>query len=112
MTINTDRGFRRLRFRANYPDYRAMIWPPLGPYWCSGWAGDESYSIVVAYWPADQMHRLKEFWPEAILDPEDFDDERYARPEFSDRFRCPDYWDEADNCVKPEIVAKYPRTAG
>lgn len=110
MSINVNHGFRRLRFQANYADYRAVIWPPLGPYWCSGYAGDGSHSIVVAYWPADQLTRLKEYWPEAILN-EDFDEEIYARPEFSGRFPCPSYWDEENNCMKPEEVAKYPETA-
>lgn len=103
--------WKRVRFRADYLDHRCVVWPPLGPYWCSGYAGDESHAIVVAYWPADQMDKLKHYWPEAEFDPPDFDDETYERPEFSDRFRCPEYWDEANACIKPEIAAKYPRTA-
>lgn len=27
------RPWRRIRFHANFPDSRPMIWPPLGPWW-------------------------------------------------------------------------------
>lgn len=53
----------RVRFHANYPDFRPMLWPPPGPFWRSGIAGDDSFSIVVAY--VRQEEQIKEFWPES-----------------------------------------------
>lgn len=53
----------RYRFNANYDDYRPVKWPPPGPYWCTGYACDESYATVIAYLPAGQ--NLHTWWPEA-----------------------------------------------
>lgn len=76
----------RARFRADPEDYRPVKWPPPGPYWCSGQAGNGSYSIVVAY--ADSEEQINEFWPEAS--------HIYATEEtemvFTDRFPKPEWW--------------------
>lgn len=82
--------FDRFRFKTTANDYRPAIWPPLGPYWCSG-QGD-NYSIIVAYFPhRTTMSTIKQFWPEA----EDIDllneDTSLA---FSDRFAKPTWWKE------------------
>lgn len=76
----------RARFRANYDDWRPVKWPPIGPCWCSGVAGDESYSIVIAY--VQNEDQVREFWPEAThIDPEESD-----HIVFTDRFARPDWW--------------------
>ena len=47
----------RYRFRADPDDYRPIIFPPPGPYWCSGYGfeGDPEepadYSIVITWFP-------------------------------------------------------------
>ena len=83
----------RYRFHANLEDYRAIIWPPAGPYWCSG-EGD-SYSIVVAYLPPHK--ELIEYWPEA----NNIDLEEVNEIVFTDRFACPDWWNEELECFTP-----------
>ena len=77
--------WERHRFHANEDDYRPVIWPPLGPYWCSGYGDD--YSIVIAYLPKGQ--NLLDYWPEA----DNVDTEDRNEITFSDRFPCPKWWD-------------------
>lgn len=78
----------RARFHANPGDYRPVKWPPTGPYWCSGYAFDGSYSVVVAYVHSEEQ--IKEFWPEAegidILSEHD-------DVEFNERFPKPEWWE-------------------
>jgi hypothetical protein len=74
----------RHRFRANYPDYRPVKFPPPGPYWCSG-TGDD-YSIVIAYLP--ETVDVREFWPEASQ----VESEPSERIVFTDRFPRPNWW--------------------
>lgn len=76
----------RARFQANADDYRPIKWPPPGPYWCTGYAGDESHSIVVAY--VESVKQLREFWPEAA-DITTQDADAFI---FTDRFPRPDWW--------------------
>lgn len=77
----------RYRFQANYEDWRPVIWPPAGPYWCSGYAMDESYATIVAYAPAGVD--IKTYWPEAAaIDSEPAED----GPRFTDRFPKPSWW--------------------
>lgn len=82
------KSWDRIRFRANLNDYRAVIWPPLGPYWCSG-SGDD-YSIIVAYLPHKSSDgTIRKYWPEAKeIDRMQTD----VQIEFSDRFAKPDWW--------------------
>lgn len=47
----TQTRWMRLRFQANADDPRPVTFPPPGPWWCTGYAGDDSYAIVVAYLP-------------------------------------------------------------
>jgi len=84
------RTWDRIRFQANLEDYRPVIWPPLGPYWCSG--EGEDYSIVVAYFPAGTDDKvIKKYWPEAAQ----IDRMNEGVPlTFSDRFAKPDWWKE------------------
>lgn len=78
----------RARFHANYDDYRPVKWPPPGPYWCTGFAGDESYSIVVAY--VEKVSQIKKFWPEAS----NLDLQHDVEIVFTDRFEEPDWWEQ------------------
>jgi hypothetical protein len=78
----------RLRFRANLNDSRPVKWPPIGPYWCSGF--NEDHSIMVAYFPHGTSDKIiKEYWPEAS------GIERMQENvplSFSDRFPKPKWW--------------------
>lgn len=76
----------RARFKANFDDYRPINWPPPGPFWCTGFAGDESYSIMVAY--VEREDQIREFWPEAA----DIDAEHGREIVFTDRFPEPTWW--------------------
>jgi hypothetical protein len=82
------KSWDRIRFRANEDDYRPVIWPPIGPYWCSGQGN--GYSIVVAYMPHGSTDAdLKKYWPEAS------EIDRMSEGTtltFSDRFAEPDWW--------------------
>ena len=90
MDVNKLLRWDRLRFKANNEDYRPVIWPPLGPYWCSG-QGDDYY-IIVAYFPHGSANRVvKMYWPEARdIDRMQTDVEL----EYSDRFQEPQWWKE------------------
>ena len=78
----------RARFYANYPDSRPIKFPPPGPYWESGFTGDEKHSIVIAYLKtSDQIY---EYWPEAKDVTADICD----KITFSDRFPKPKWWTE------------------
>lgn len=81
----------RYRFHANEDDYRPILWPPLGPYWCSGYG--DGYSIVIAYLPKDA--NLFDYWPEA----DNIDSEERDEITFSDRFAKPSWWDDSTNTV-------------
>jgi hypothetical protein len=89
----------RVRFfdRSGVPDYRCVKWPPLGPYWCSGYG--DGYAIIVAYIPSQEIMRITEFWPDAF-DIEELEESDTI--EFSSRFQCPEYWDSAKEEVKDE----------
>ena len=76
--------WNRHRFHANEDDYRPMIWPPPGPYWCSGYG--DGYSIVIAYAP-DDTDMLK-YWPE--MEEDDIDKD--VEITFSGRFPQPEWW--------------------
>lgn len=84
MSENTQ--WLRVRFKANLDDYRPIKWPPVGPYWCSGYG--ETHAIVIAY--VRSLDQIIEYWPEAI----DLDAEEYAEIKFSDRFPKPQWWNE------------------
>ena len=85
----------RYRFRADPDDYRPIIFPPPGPYWCSGYGfeGDPEepadYSIVIAWFPIKPGLSIQQYWPEAthITMQED-----HGPPVFTDRFPKPDWW--------------------
>ncbi len=89
----TTTQWHRVRFHANYDDSRPVVWPPLGPYWETGLAGDESYATVVAFFPVGSECLLTEFWPEADkVDWHDVTDEIA----YTSRFTKPDWWRELE----------------
>lgn len=84
------RKWDRIRIYVNLEDYRPIIWPPLGPYWCSG--ESDTRSIVVAYVPSGATDsEIRKYWPE-VKEVERMNE---AVPlSFSDRFPKPDWWKE------------------
>lgn len=88
------KSWDRIRFKANLEDYRPVLWPPPGPYWCSG--ESDTHSIVVAYFPKGSSDKMiKKYWPEA----EEIDRMQEGTSlEFSDRFQEPEWWKE--QCLK------------
>lgn len=75
----------RVRFRADEDDFRPVVFPPPGPYWCSGYGNN--HAIVVAY--VGTVDQIAGFWPEAseiVVMEEGVD------IAFSDRFPEPAWW--------------------
>lgn len=83
----TDVQWIRWRFHADYDDYRPIEWPPPGPYWCSGYAGDESYSTLIAYLPRGVA--VTDYWPEATELDSTLAVDGIV---FTDRFPQPKWW--------------------
>lgn len=79
----------RHRFQANHDDPRPVIFPPPGPYWITGYAGDDSYAIVVAYLPAGDA--VTDYWPEAAQ----IETEERADIIYTDRFQKPEWYEAA-----------------
>lgn len=79
----------RVRFQANFDDPRPINWPVKHPYWVTGYAGDDSYAIVVAY--ADDLDYIKANWPEA----EQIESEEATGYIFTGRFPKPEWFKEA-----------------
>lgn len=80
----------RIRFKANLEDYRCVPWPPLGPYWRSGF--NDEHSIVVAYLPHGTTDKeIRKYWPEACgIDRM----QKGIELTFTDRFPKPEWWIE------------------
>lgn len=89
----------RYRFHANDVDFRSVIFPPPGPYWCSGYG--DGYSVVIAYLP--KGIELTKYWPEASnVSSDEMDQIR-----FSDRFPEPQWWRDLQKTKNEgEIVAE------
>ena len=77
----------RYRFKTRSEDYRPVLWPPPGPYWCSG-EGDD-YWILIAWFPA--QFQISDYWPEA----EDLESTEEGPPIYTDRFPKPDWIESA-----------------
>lgn len=73
----------RARFLAD--DARPVKWPPAGPFWCTGYSGDDK-EVVVAF--VKTKKAIKEFWPEAS--EVEFTEE--SDIEFTERFPEPEWW--------------------
>ena len=76
----------RVRFQANADDYRPVNWPVKHPYWCSGYAGDDSYSTVISY--ADDIEYIYANWSEA----KELQVEQVSGYHFTDRFPRPEWF--------------------
>jgi len=77
--------WNRYRFHADHDDWRPVIWPPVGPCWCTGYG--DGYSTVVAY--AHSEADILRQWPEATH----IDRMQENIPiTFTDRFPQPDWW--------------------
>lgn len=76
----------RARFRTNQEDYRPVIVPPPGPYWCTGYG--DNYSVIVAYLQSGVS--LYTYWPDAY----NVEYEEVDKPEFSARFPKHPEWNE------------------
>lgn len=84
---NTTKKWNRLRFKTkSVDDWRPVKWPMPGPYWCSGYAGDDSYAIIIAYMPKGKS--VKKYWPDAY----EIDSTEEDVITYSDRFPKPDWW--------------------
>jgi hypothetical protein len=79
----------RVRFYTTAHDYRPVNWPPIGPYWCTGYASDEEY-VLVAY--VKNEEQVYEFWPEAT----NLDVEGVSEISFTGRFPKPEWWKEEE----------------
>lgn len=79
--------WKRYRFCTGaVEDCRPLIFNPAYPWWCSGYAGDGSYTIIVAYLPANEV--LERYWDDAF----DVDYTYEETITFSDRFPQPEYY--------------------
>lgn len=78
----------RVRFKANPDDPRPLNWPIKHPYWITGYAGDGSYSTIVAY--ADDESYIRDNWPEAS----DLDIQEVEGYTFTSRFPKPEWFTE------------------
>lgn len=76
--------WNRHRFHANADDCRPIVFPPPGPWWCTGYG--EGYSIVVAYLPVGID--VTSYWPEATQ----IDTEEKETIVYSSRFPKPDWF--------------------
>ena len=76
----------RVRFFCNADDYRPINWPIKHPYWCTGYAGDMSYAVIVAY--ADDLEYIKDNWPDAF----EIDATEVDEIVFTSRFPKPEWW--------------------
>jgi hypothetical protein len=77
----------RIRFSTKSEDFRPVTWPPVGPYWCSGYTGDNN-PVLVAY--VNSEEDVFRQWPEA----EELDVMSEGPIVFTDRFSKPDWWTE------------------
>ncbi len=92
MNKKTDSKYIRVRFKTkSVEDWRPIIFPPPGPYWCSGYAGDESYAVIVIFLPRGV--NLKKYWPDAFH----IESEYCEKIEYSDRFPKPDWFNGKDD---------------
>ena len=81
--------WRRYRFTTEaVDDYRPLVFNPKYPWWCSGYAGDMSNAIIIAYLPEDED--LLKYWDDA----DNVDYTEKDKIEFSSRFPKPEYFKE------------------
>lgn len=79
--------WRRYRFYTkSVDDYRPLVFNPKYPWWCSGYAADESYATIVAYLPENED--LSKYWDDAF----GVEYTEHETIEFSGRFPKPKYF--------------------
>jgi len=84
-----DLKWRRIRLKTKaVDDCRPLIFNPKFPWWCSGTAGDYSYSIIIAFLPVGED--LMKYWDDAY----DIDEEKVEGVTFTSRFAKPEYYKE------------------
>lgn len=82
--------WKRYRFlTSSVDDYRPLIFNPKFPWWCSGYRGDMSKAIIIAYLPHDEA--LDKYWDDA----EEIEFTEHDEISFSGRFPKPAYFVEA-----------------
>ena len=83
-----DATWHRYRFLANGDDYRPVVWPPAGPYWCSGYTTgiEDERAVLIAYLPPDAD--LTTYWPEA----EEVEWTVETGITYTSRFQRPSWW--------------------
>lgn len=80
--------WNRHRFICTGGDPRPIKFPPPGPFWCTGYRGEDlNQAVVVAYLP--EGVGVLSLWPDAI----DTDTEQREELTFTDRFPKPSWWD-------------------
>ena len=80
--------WKRVRFETSaVDDPRPVLWPPAGPWWVTGYDGEETKAFVVAFLPEDEDVHI--YWPEA----EDITIHQYVENiVYTDRFPQPEWW--------------------
>lgn len=81
--------WKRYRFKTkSVNDWRPLIYNPQYPSWCSGYAGDMSYAIIICFLPDGED--LLKYWDDAF----DIEFTEHEKPEFSSRFPKPENYVE------------------
>lgn len=88
--LSGEKRWIRYRFKTkSVEDYRPLIFNHKYPWWCSGYAGDESSATIIAYLPPGED--LFTYWNDAF----DIDQEERDCIEFTSRFPKPKYFIES-----------------
>lgn len=83
----SDKPWLRYRFKTKaVSDSRPVIFNPKYPWWCTGYASDDSYATIVAYLPKDE--NLTRYWDDAF----DIEYTEESEIKFSGRFPKPSYY--------------------
>ncbi len=84
------KSWKRYRFYTkSVEDCRPLIFNARYPWWCSGYAGDGSYAVIIVYLPVEED--LFKYWDDAFEIT--FTEE--IEIEFSSRFSKPEYFIES-----------------
>ena len=86
-----ERKLIKYRFKTKaVDDYRPLIdMKPINmPWWCSGYAGDESFAVIVCYLPEDIP--LVKYWDDAY----DISSEYVDEIKYTSRFPKPKWMEE------------------
>lgn len=79
--------WKRYRFYTkSVDDCRPLVFNAKYPWWCTGYAGDGIYAVIVAYLP--DKEKLKKYWDDAY----ELEYTECDGPEFSSRFPKPEYY--------------------